>query len=55
VVRDQANSSRILWQSFDYPGDSLLPGARLGFDRDTGNNISMTYKDFAHNGSVSVD
>jgi hypothetical protein len=55
VVRDQANSSRILWQSFDYPGDSLLPGARLGFDRDTGNNISMTYKDFTHNGSVSVD
>jgi hypothetical protein len=55
VVRDQANSSRILWQSFDYPGDSLLPGARLGFDRDTGNNISMTYKDFTHNGSVSID
>ncbi|GJN06491.1 hypothetical protein PR202_ga24221 [Eleusine coracana subsp. coracana] len=55
VVRDQANSSRILWQSFDYPGDSLLPGARLGFDSNTGNNISMTYKDFTHNGSVSID
>ncbi|XP_062189523.1 G-type lectin S-receptor-like serine/threonine-protein kinase At2g19130 [Phragmites australis] len=55
VVRDQANSSRILWQSFDYPGDSLLPGARLGFDRDTGKNISLTYQDFSHNGSLSVD
>uniref|UniRef100_A0A0A9DPX1 Receptor-like serine/threonine-protein kinase n=1 Tax=Arundo donax TaxID=35708 RepID=A0A0A9DPX1_ARUDO len=55
VVRDQANSSRILWQSFDYPGDSLLPGGRLGLDRDTGNNISLTYKDFSHNGSLSVD
>ncbi|KAJ1281930.1 hypothetical protein BS78_03G011100 [Paspalum vaginatum] len=55
VVRDQANASRILWQSFDYPGDSLLPGARLGFDRDTGTNVSLTYKDFSHNGSLSVD
>jgi hypothetical protein len=55
AVRDRANSSRILWRSFGCPGDSLLPGARLGFDRDTGNNISMTYKDLAHNGGVSVD
>ncbi|XP_039822648.1 G-type lectin S-receptor-like serine/threonine-protein kinase At2g19130 [Panicum virgatum] len=55
VVRDQANSSRILWQSFDYPGDSLLPGARLGFDSDTGSNISMTYEHYPHNGSISVD
>ncbi|KAL6627163.1 hypothetical protein ACP70R_030889 [Stipagrostis hirtigluma subsp. patula] len=55
VVRDQANSSRILWQSFDEPGDSLLPGARLGLDRDTGKNISLTYKDFSHNGSIRID
>ncbi|RLM91816.1 G-type lectin S-receptor-like serine/threonine-protein kinase [Panicum miliaceum] len=55
VVTDQANSSRILWQSFDCPGDSLLPGARLGFDRDTGSNVSMTYMDYPHNGSISVD
>ncbi|PUZ65315.1 hypothetical protein GQ55_3G213600 [Panicum hallii var. hallii] len=55
VVRDQANSSRILWQSFDYPGDSLLPGARLGLDRDTGSNISMTYEHYPLNGSISVD
>ncbi|OEL30166.1 G-type lectin S-receptor-like serine/threonine-protein kinase [Dichanthelium oligosanthes] len=55
VVRDQANSSRILWESFDCPGDSLLPGARLGFDRDTGSNISMTYMSYPHNGSISVD
>jgi hypothetical protein len=55
VVRDRANSSRILWQSFDYPGDSLLPGSSLGFDRDTGCNVSMTYMDYPHNGSISVD
>ncbi|KAF8733541.1 hypothetical protein HU200_014842 [Digitaria exilis] len=55
VVRDQANNSRILWQSFDYPGDALLPGARLGFVRETGRNVSMTYKDSSHNGTISVD
>ncbi|KAG2586080.1 hypothetical protein PVAP13_5NG021908 [Panicum virgatum] len=55
VVTDQANSSRILWQSFDSPGDSLLLGGRLGFDRDTGSNIFMTYMDYPHNGSISVN
>ncbi|CAL4978677.1 unnamed protein product [Urochloa decumbens] len=55
VVRDKANSSRILWQTFDCPGDSLLPGATLGFVRETGSNVSMTYMDYPHNGSISVD
>jgi hypothetical protein len=57
VVRDQADdaSSRVLWQSFDYPGDSLLPGARLGLAAGTGANVSLTYRDFSHNGSLSVD
>ncbi|CAN6183514.1 unnamed protein product [Urochloa humidicola] len=55
VVRDQANASRILWQSFDSPGDALLPGGRLGFDMDTGENVSLTFKDSWHNGSLTVD
>ncbi|CAD6240643.1 unnamed protein product [Miscanthus lutarioriparius] len=55
VVRDQANASRVLWQSFDSPGDSLLPGARLGLAGDTGANVSLTYKSYSHNGSVGVD
>ncbi|XP_066396408.1 S-locus-specific glycoprotein S13-like [Miscanthus floridulus] len=57
VVRDQANSSRVLWQSFDYPGDALLPGARLGLDGDTGNNVSLTFTDINswHKSSLSVD
>ncbi|KAM0831429.1 hypothetical protein ACQ4PT_065542 [Festuca glaucescens] len=55
VVRDQGNSSLVLWQSFDYPGDKLFPGARLGLDRDSGKNISLTYTNFVHNGSLSVD
>lgn len=37
-----SNTSRIdLWQSFDYPTDTLLPGMRLGFDAKTGKNWSL--------------
>uniref|UniRef100_A0ACD5TR32 Uncharacterized protein n=1 Tax=Avena sativa TaxID=4498 RepID=A0ACD5TR32_AVESA len=32
VVRDQANSSLLFWQSFDNLGDTLLPGGWLGLD-----------------------
>ncbi|KAM0923876.1 hypothetical protein ACQ4PT_005280 [Festuca glaucescens] len=57
VVRGQGNSSLVLWQSFDCPRDALLPGARLGLDRNTGKNISLTFKDVSHshNSSLSVD
>ncbi|KAG8053381.1 hypothetical protein GUJ93_ZPchr0001g30042 [Zizania palustris] len=55
VVRDQANSSRVLWRSFDYPGDALLPGGRLGLDTATGTNVSLTFQAFSHNGSLRVD
>ncbi|KAK1599840.1 hypothetical protein QYE76_018716 [Lolium multiflorum] len=57
VVRGQGNSSLVLWQSFDCPRDALLPGARLGLDRNTGKNISLTFKDVSHshNSNLSVD
>jgi len=32
------NSSDVLWQSFDYPTDTFLPGAKLGWDKATGLN-----------------
>ncbi|KAJ6966638.1 G-type lectin S-receptor-like serine/threonine-protein kinase [Populus alba x Populus x berolinensis] len=34
VIRDEkdANSGIYLWQSFDYPSDTLLPGMKLGWD-----------------------
>ncbi|KAH7522694.1 hypothetical protein FEM48_Zijuj07G0165800 [Ziziphus jujuba var. spinosa] len=35
VVRDE-NSENYLWQSFDYPCDTLLPGMKLGWDLKTG-------------------
>ncbi|PAN32328.1 hypothetical protein PAHAL_5G478700 [Panicum hallii] len=40
VLLDASNSSapRTLWQSFDHPTDTLLPGAKLGRDKATGVN-----------------
>ena len=31
-----------LWQSFDYPTDTLLAGMKFGFDRKTGLNWNLT-------------
>ncbi|KAG1347225.1 G-type lectin S-receptor-like serine/threonine-protein kinase B120 [Cocos nucifera] len=32
VLRDINDSSQVLWQSFDYPTDSFLPGMKLGLE-----------------------
>ncbi|KAK9116160.1 hypothetical protein Sjap_015107 [Stephania japonica] len=42
VLRESNNSSRELWQSFDYPSDHFLPGMKLGFNSRTGKNWSLT-------------
>jgi hypothetical protein len=31
-------TSKVLWQSFDYPTDTAIPGMKLGLDRTTGQN-----------------
>ncbi|QHO25734.1 G-type lectin S-receptor-like serine/threonine-protein kinase [Arachis hypogaea] len=36
------NSDQVLWQSFDYPGNTYLPYMKLGFDRKTGLNRFLT-------------
>ncbi|ESQ28591.1 hypothetical protein EUTSA_v10018108mg [Eutrema salsugineum] len=36
VIRDSNNPDRFLWQSFDFPTDTLLPEMKLGWDLKTG-------------------
>ncbi|KAL6652879.1 hypothetical protein ACP70R_011804 [Stipagrostis hirtigluma subsp. patula] len=38
ILQNALNSSDVLWQSFDYPTDTFLPGAKLGWDKLTGLN-----------------
>ncbi|KAL6657833.1 hypothetical protein ACP70R_005613 [Stipagrostis hirtigluma subsp. patula] len=36
ILRDQNNSSNVLWQSFDHPTDTVLNGQWFGIDKITG-------------------
>ena len=38
VLRSSSNSSRTFWESFDYPTDTMLPGAKVGRNKVTGLN-----------------
>ncbi|XP_057959347.1 G-type lectin S-receptor-like serine/threonine-protein kinase At4g27290 isoform X2 [Malania oleifera] len=44
VLRNEKddNSESYLWQSFDYPSDTLLPGMKLGSDLSTGLNRQLS-------------
>ncbi|CAI0439129.1 unnamed protein product [Linum tenue] len=42
VVREAGDDDNFLWQSFDYPCDTLLPGMKLGLDRRTGFDRYLT-------------
>lgn len=38
ILQNSSNSSDVLWQNFDYPTDTFLPGAKLGWNKVTGLN-----------------
>ncbi|XP_050371456.1 G-type lectin S-receptor-like serine/threonine-protein kinase CES101 isoform X2 [Argentina anserina] len=41
-LSSDGSTKRVLWQSFDYPGDVLLPGMKLGVNRSNGHNWSVS-------------
>ncbi|KAM3701684.1 hypothetical protein ACJW31_05G193000 [Castanea mollissima] len=42
LVLIQGNNEKVIWQSFDHPTDTLLPGMRLGLNRITGLDRFLT-------------
>ncbi|KAK4759198.1 hypothetical protein SAY87_022329 [Trapa incisa] len=42
VIREAGNKQSIFWQSFDFPTDTLLPDAKLGWDLKSGLNKYLT-------------
>ncbi|KAL8241141.1 hypothetical protein R6Q59_014496 [Mikania micrantha] len=41
VIRDEFTTD-LIWQSFDHPGDTWLPGMKIGVDLVTGTNWNLT-------------
>lgn len=39
LLRESSNPSNIIWQSFDDPTDTWLPGAKLGYSKLTGKSL----------------
>ncbi|KAI3938615.1 hypothetical protein MKW98_016120, partial [Papaver atlanticum] len=42
VLRDRSNPSVVIWQSFDYPTDTWLPGGKIGFNKKTNQSQMLT-------------
>lgn len=54
VIRDLANSSMVIWQSFDNPNHVLLPGGHLGFSPITSKNTTLVTYSFLYNISYTL-
>ncbi|XP_062105987.1 G-type lectin S-receptor-like serine/threonine-protein kinase At2g19130 [Humulus lupulus] len=44
VIRDAFNSSVVIWQIFDHPTDTSLPGVKVGYNRFTKKKMILTSK-----------
>ncbi|KAB2611897.1 G-type lectin S-receptor-like serine/threonine-protein kinase [Pyrus ussuriensis x Pyrus communis] len=42
VITDALNSSAVIWQSFDHPTDTWLPGGKLGYNKLTNEKLTLT-------------
>ncbi|XP_004295387.1 PREDICTED: uncharacterized protein LOC101313494 [Fragaria vesca subsp. vesca] len=42
LVLVQGNNEEFIWQSFDYPTDTMIPGMKLGLNRETGLDSFIT-------------
>ncbi|KAF6147525.1 hypothetical protein GIB67_014664 [Kingdonia uniflora] len=42
VLRNGLNESDVIWQSFDHPADTWLPGGKLSFDKKTNKSQLLT-------------
>ncbi|PIN01441.1 Serine/threonine protein kinase [Handroanthus impetiginosus] len=42
VTEINSTRGKVLWQSFDYPTDTLIPGMKLGINHKTGRNWTLT-------------
>ncbi|KAK6932442.1 S-locus glycoprotein domain [Dillenia turbinata] len=42
LVLVEENSNLYVWQSFDHPTDTVLPGMKIGLDRKTDHNLVLT-------------
>ncbi|PIN01440.1 Non-specific serine/threonine protein kinase [Handroanthus impetiginosus] len=42
VTEMNSTAGKVLWQSFDHPTDTLLPGMKLGINHKTGRNWTLT-------------
>ncbi|KAF6147519.1 hypothetical protein GIB67_014658 [Kingdonia uniflora] len=42
VLRNGLNESNVIWQSFDHPADTWLPGGKLRFDKKTNKSQLLT-------------